>query len=117
MIGAALDRFDRVIKCVVRGHNDDRCLRPLCFDLIENFQTLDVRELQIEKDKRRRFIFQRLESGGRGGGCFGFKSVPTQQGFERKQDRSLVVDDEDSATLFHETGKVTLVTSVDVARS
>jgi hypothetical protein len=49
--------------------------------------------LQVEKDKRCRFVFQRFESGRGGGGCFGFESVAPEQGFEGEQDRSLVVDD------------------------
>ena len=58
MIRAAFDRFDRIVERVVRGQNDDLRFRALGFDLIEHLQSFRVRQLQIEENERRRFIFQ-----------------------------------------------------------
>src|SRR5262249_1652760 len=52
-------------------------------------------------DERSRFVFQRLQSSGSRSGSLGLEPVPTQQRFEREQDWPLVINDQDSSTLFH----------------
>ena len=60
MIRAALNWFDRVRERVVRGQDDHLRFGSLGFDLIQHLQALDIRQLQIEENERRTFIFQRL---------------------------------------------------------
>ena len=57
VIRAALDRFDGVGERVVRGQDDHLRFRPLGLDFIEHLQPFRVRQLQIEENKCRRFVF------------------------------------------------------------
>src|SRR5205085_3402426 len=97
VIGAALDRFDRVVERVVGGQNDHLRFRPLGFDLIQDLQSFHVRQLQIEQDKRGRFVLQRFQSGRGSRGGLRLESVTTQQRLQGKQNRPLIVNDQNSA--------------------
>jgi len=120
MIRATLDGLDRVGERIVCGQNDDLRIWPLGLDLVEHLQSFGVRQLQIEKNERGRFVFQRVQSSSSSAGGLGFESVPAQQRFEREQDRSFVINDQDSSSLFHRdfsggrVGRVSLVTKVEV---
>ncbi len=97
VIGAALDRFDRVAQRIVRRQNDHLRLRMLLLDLIEHLQSVGVRQLQIEQDHGGRILLQGLQSVRRGGCGFDLITVTAQERLQREQNGPLVVDDQDAS--------------------
>ena len=52
MVSAAFDRLDGVMQRVVRRQNNHLCFGQLLLDPIEHFQSVGVRQLQVQQDER-----------------------------------------------------------------
>ena len=76
MIGAALDRLDRVVQGIVRGQNDDLGVGMLGLDLLEHVEAVRIGQLQVEQDKSGRFALEQAHPGGGIGRHVGLITVP-----------------------------------------
>ena len=96
---AALDRFDRVVQRIVRGDDDDLCIREIGLDLVEHLQAVGVRQLQVEQHNIGRAVLQDFESLRSRARGFDVVAVALQERFEREQNRPFIVDDQDPSLL------------------
>jgi len=93
MEGAKLDGLDGVAEGVLGGDDDDEDVRVALLDGAEGLETGGVREAEVEEDEIGAGFPDQCEAGTGGAGELHVIAIPLEQGLQRQEDRTLIVDD------------------------